>query len=150
MAEGLITLGEMRAKGMTMPEVACRRGERRGRPRIERRIAEHGAGVLGRHRGRLAAHAERRGLDPRPWRALPRGGPLVPDWTRVSRLPARRSFFASMRPCLASARSTSRAVAPPLTDTGTNVPVPSSQVAIVLTFLLVGGTCVRVSRSIVV
>ena len=58
MAEGLITLGEMRAKGMTMPEVACRRGERRGRPRIERRIAEHGAAVLGRHRGRLAAHVK--------------------------------------------------------------------------------------------
>jgi hypothetical protein len=46
MANGVITLGEMRAKGMTMLEVACRRCERRGRLRIERLIAEHGSGVL--------------------------------------------------------------------------------------------------------
>ena len=42
---GVITLGEMRAKGMTMLEVACRRCERQGRLRFERLIAEH-AGVL--------------------------------------------------------------------------------------------------------
>lgn len=46
MAGGVITLGEMRAKGMTMLEVACRRCERRGRLRIERLIAGHGTGVL--------------------------------------------------------------------------------------------------------
>ena len=42
----VITLGEMRAKGMTMLEVACHRCERRGRLRIAWLIAEHGAGVL--------------------------------------------------------------------------------------------------------
>jgi len=46
MAGGVITLGEMRAKGMTMLEVACNRCERRGRLRIERLTAEHGSGVL--------------------------------------------------------------------------------------------------------
>ena len=46
MAGGVITLGEMRAKGMTMLEVACRRCERRGRLSIARLIAEHGDGVL--------------------------------------------------------------------------------------------------------
>ena len=43
---GVITLAEMRAKGMTMLEVACRRCERRGRLRIKRLIAEHGTDVL--------------------------------------------------------------------------------------------------------
>jgi len=43
---GVITLGEMHAKGMTMLEVACRRCERRGRLSIARLIAEHGDGVL--------------------------------------------------------------------------------------------------------
>ena len=46
MFKGVITLGEMRAKGMTMLEVACRRCERQGRLRIERLIAEHEAEVL--------------------------------------------------------------------------------------------------------
>jgi len=46
MAGGVITLSEMRAKGMTMLEAACRRCERRGRLKIERLIAEHGTGVL--------------------------------------------------------------------------------------------------------
>jgi len=46
MADGVITLAEMRAKGMTMLVVACRRCERRGRLSIERLIAEHGSGVL--------------------------------------------------------------------------------------------------------
>jgi hypothetical protein len=46
MAQGVITLGEMQAKGITMLEVACRRCERRGRLSIERLIAEHGDGVL--------------------------------------------------------------------------------------------------------
>jgi len=46
MAHGVIKLGEMRAKGMTVLEVACRRCERRGRLRIERLIAEYGSGVL--------------------------------------------------------------------------------------------------------
>jgi hypothetical protein len=46
MAVGLITLGEMRAKGMTMLEVACRRCERRCRLRIERLIAEYGLWCL--------------------------------------------------------------------------------------------------------
>ena len=54
MAGGVTTLGEMRAKGMTMLEVACRRCERRGRLRIERLIAEHGAGVL--HLCAIIAH----------------------------------------------------------------------------------------------
>ena len=44
MAQGVITLGEMWAKRMTMLEVACRRCERQGRLRIERLIAEHGPG----------------------------------------------------------------------------------------------------------
>jgi hypothetical protein len=35
----------MRAKGMVMLEVACRRCERRGRLRIERLIAGHGADI---------------------------------------------------------------------------------------------------------
>jgi hypothetical protein len=42
MAGGIITLGEMRATGMVMLEVACRRCGRCGRLRIERLIAEHG------------------------------------------------------------------------------------------------------------
>jgi len=46
MVGSVIALGEMRAEGMTMVEVACRRCERRGRLKIERLIAEHGAGVL--------------------------------------------------------------------------------------------------------
>jgi len=46
MAHGVITLGEMRAKGMTMLEVACRRCERRGRLSIERLIAKHASGML--------------------------------------------------------------------------------------------------------
>ena len=46
MAGGVITLGDMRAKGVTMLEVACDRCERRGRLRIERLIAEHGSRVL--------------------------------------------------------------------------------------------------------
>jgi len=44
MAQGVITLGEMRAKGMTMLEVACRRYERQGRLRVEQLITEHGLG----------------------------------------------------------------------------------------------------------
>lgn len=63
---GVITLGEMRAKGMTMLEVACRRCERQGRLRIERLVAEHGAGVLDLRAviaARLFAHAEPRSLD---------------------------------------------------------------------------------------
>ena len=43
MANGVITLGEMQAKGMTMLAVACCRCERRGRLRIARLIAEYGA-----------------------------------------------------------------------------------------------------------
>jgi hypothetical protein len=39
---GMITLGDMRRRGMTMLEVACRRCERRGRLSIARLIAEHG------------------------------------------------------------------------------------------------------------
>ena len=46
MSGRVITLAEMRAKGMTTREVACRRCERRGRLRIERLIREHGTGVL--------------------------------------------------------------------------------------------------------
>lgn len=45
-AGDVITLGEVRAKGMVMLEVACRRFERRGRLPIERLIAEHSAAVL--------------------------------------------------------------------------------------------------------
>ena len=61
MANGVITLGEMRAKGMTMLEVACRRCERRGRPRIEWLIAEHGAWgarPARHHHAGLSTHAE--------------------------------------------------------------------------------------------
>ena len=46
MANGVITLGDMEAKGMRMLEVACRRCERRGRLSIARLIAEHGSGAL--------------------------------------------------------------------------------------------------------
>ena len=46
MANGVITLADMQAKGMRMLEVACRRCERRGRLSIARLIAEHGTGVL--------------------------------------------------------------------------------------------------------
>ena len=60
MASGVITLAEMRAKGITMLEVSCRRCERRGRLRIDRLTAEHGAGVglADGHRGGLSAHQE--------------------------------------------------------------------------------------------
>jgi hypothetical protein len=37
-----ISLGDMRAKGMTMLAVACNKCERRGRLRIARLIAEYG------------------------------------------------------------------------------------------------------------
>ena len=39
MAQGVITLCEMRAKGVTMLALACNRCERRGRPKIERLTA---------------------------------------------------------------------------------------------------------------
>ena len=39
MAQGVITLCEMRAKGVTMLELACNRCERRVRPKIERLTA---------------------------------------------------------------------------------------------------------------
>ena len=42
MAQGVITLGEMRAKDMRMLEVACPRSERHGWLSIARLIAEHG------------------------------------------------------------------------------------------------------------
>jgi hypothetical protein len=55
---GVITLGEMRAKGMPVREAACRRCERQGRLRIEQAIAEHGAGVPDlRAALRLTVHA---------------------------------------------------------------------------------------------
>jgi hypothetical protein len=40
--DGVITLGDMQDKGMTMLAVACRRCDRRGRLSIARLIAEHG------------------------------------------------------------------------------------------------------------
>jgi hypothetical protein len=40
--KGVITLGDMEAKGMCMLVVACRRCERRDRLSIARLIAEHG------------------------------------------------------------------------------------------------------------
>jgi len=40
---GMITLGQMQRKGMTMLGVTCRKCERRGRLSIARLIAEHGA-----------------------------------------------------------------------------------------------------------
>ena len=46
MSGGVITLGDMECCGMRMLEVARRCCERRRRPRIERLLAEHGAGVL--------------------------------------------------------------------------------------------------------
>jgi hypothetical protein len=46
MANGVITLGEMQQKGMTMLQAACRKCERRGRLSIARLIAEHGSGPL--------------------------------------------------------------------------------------------------------
>lgn len=62
MAGGVFTLGEMRAKGGTMLEVACRRCERRGRLRISRPIAEHGSGMLDLRA--IIAHDCRRMQDP--------------------------------------------------------------------------------------
>ena len=69
MAGGVITLAEVRAKGMTMLEVACRRCERRGRLRIERFIAEHGSGVLDL-RASIA-------FEPLIWRKMPSDDPSV-------------------------------------------------------------------------
>jgi hypothetical protein len=43
MANGVITLGEMRDRGMTMLDVACDRCPRYGRLSIARLIAEHDA-----------------------------------------------------------------------------------------------------------
>lgn len=40
--KGVITLGDMQAKGMRMLEVDCRKCARRGRLSIARLIAEHG------------------------------------------------------------------------------------------------------------
>jgi hypothetical protein len=51
----MVTLGDMRAKGMTMLEVSCDRCGRRGRLRIARLIAEHGAEKHGDLR-QLIAH----------------------------------------------------------------------------------------------
>jgi hypothetical protein len=51
---GLITLGQMQAKGMTMLEVACRKCERRGRLSIARLIAEHGRDDHGDLRAAIA------------------------------------------------------------------------------------------------
>ena len=79
MTGGVITLAEMRAKGMTMPEVACHRCEQRGRLRIERLIAEHGTGVL---RAIIAADCPRM-RDPSVLiyerRGVPRAAALVLD-----------------------------------------------------------------------
>jgi hypothetical protein len=74
MAGGVITLGEMRAKGMVMLEVACRRCERRGRLR-----ASDWSPSMARARWTCAPSSRRivrvcgpLGLDPRPlWRRLP-------------------------------------------------------------------------------
>jgi hypothetical protein len=57
-----ISLGDMRAKGMTMLAVACRRCERRGRLRIARLIAEYG--VDPPNLGELIAHDCPRMRDP--------------------------------------------------------------------------------------
>jgi hypothetical protein len=62
MASGVITLADMRAKGMTMLVVACRRCERRGRLRIARLITEDGDGD--HELRRLIAHDCPRMLDP--------------------------------------------------------------------------------------
>jgi hypothetical protein len=60
---GTITLGDMRAKGMTMLAMSCDRCGRQGRLRIARLISEHGADVHGDLR-RLIAHDCPRMLDP--------------------------------------------------------------------------------------
>ena len=72
MAGDVITLAEMRAKGMTLLEVACCRCEHRGRLRIERLSAEHGDGLLDlrHHRRRLSLYAEPLGMYGRCGRAL--------------------------------------------------------------------------------
>ena len=62
MVAGVITLAKMRAEGMMMMELSCRRCDRRSRLRIERPIAEHGPGVLGL-RAVIAANAEPFGFD---------------------------------------------------------------------------------------
>lgn len=53
--KGVITLGEMQAKGMRMLEVGCRKCARRGRLSIARLIAEHGRDDHG-DLGALIAH----------------------------------------------------------------------------------------------
>jgi hypothetical protein len=55
MPSGMITLGDMANKGMTMLEVACRRCDRRGRLSIARLIAEHGRDDYGNLR-QIIAH----------------------------------------------------------------------------------------------
>jgi hypothetical protein len=56
---GMITLGDMQTKGMSMLEVACRRCDRRGRLRISRLIAEHGRDGYGDLRRLIAADCPR-------------------------------------------------------------------------------------------
>ena len=79
----------MRAKGMTMLEVACRRCERRGRLSIARLIAEHGSGVLDLRAiiaadcPRMQNHAEQGRLDVRALRrAFPGAAALVSEHRR--------------------------------------------------------------------
>jgi len=78
-AGGVITLAEMRAKGMTMLKVPCHRCDRRGRLRIERLIAGHGTGVLDL-RAIIAADRHGCGIDLRTLRrAVPRAATLALD-----------------------------------------------------------------------
>jgi len=57
--DGIITLGQMQAKGMTMLEVACRKCRRRGRLSIARLIAEYGADDHGNLRAAIAHDCSR-------------------------------------------------------------------------------------------
>ncbi len=56
---GVITLGEMQARGRTMLEAACDRCGRRGRLRSARLIAEHGATDYGDLRKLIARDCPR-------------------------------------------------------------------------------------------
>jgi len=45
MTTGAVTLGELKERGIRMLEVACSKCERRGRLRLDRLAAKHGAGL---------------------------------------------------------------------------------------------------------
>jgi hypothetical protein len=89
---GMITLGDMQAKDITMLGVACRRCDRRGRLKIARIIVEHGRDGYGDLRRLIAADCPR--MQKPSADIYDRCGvhfPELPKWFR-SRLPLLDAF----------------------------------------------------------